>query len=688
MSLPQSNPVNDGSPEFCAGRKVTETPQALLWTFRNDDPTCPSRLVLHVLAETQGQIAVTLRHINRWRKAWGLNRGKGRPRRVGAQKKSEPQGHLVQGTPRLSGVGVHLLAHGLAQHETLGPVVTQRTQAVEAPKPLHPGDDLALVHHRVSTLVRRLQALCVAPLCGIDRLPALDPHEPPLQTRLGRGYHSSTLRQFLGQLERINASEALMPTRLAAQTGQMPSVDGHRIASWSRVPMHTGTITMLGRIMAGSQAVMAHDDAGQALLVAYDPPDIHRSQVIMAYCQRMALATGNSLLVIDRAVNAGAMARAVDDQGLGLLCMLDDHEHQGLDRFEATQVDTLANGTRVSRGPWKGSRPDDPRRFVLVEPAEGQPLVYWATPKVEAVASTSAWPRVYRERNERQAHSFKRMIAHGARDINYGRKRMSGPDRHQHRARATLDQALEATQQRIDTKAEALKAKQDQVAEAESSGHGTRLAQRQRALAVLEKALKDAHHNQDCLAEHAQALGPPGERADRDFRKQTIMTMRTLWLENALKAFMVALLGTFQTQVSLETIVHRLFERGGARMETNSHVVYWVNTAGLSLPYRRLLSEVVDGLCAMDMRDQGKPICVRLKDMPPCGRSRHGQIACPFFGGCQKYVLPSHPPVREAYHDVTPLSTAHGHRCTYPPSERSWRAARNPRVMPGHTVKR
>lgn len=75
--------------------------------------------------------------------------------------------------------------------------------------------------------------------------------------------------------------------------------------------------------------------------------------------------------------------------------------------------------------------------------------------------------------------------------------------------------------------------------------------------------------------------------------------------------------GTLQTQGSLETIVPRLFERGGARMETHSHVVYWVNTAGLSVPYRRVRSAVVDGLCMMDFREQGKPMCVRLKDMPP-----------------------------------------------------------------------
>ena len=132
MHRTQKNPVDDASPEFWAGRKVAETHKALLWQFLNDDPTCPSRLVLHALAETQVQIAVTLRHINRLRKAWGLNRGKGRPRRAGAQKKSASPGKLVSVTPRLSFVGVPVLAHGLDQQQAFAPVVAQLTQAVKA----------------------------------------------------------------------------------------------------------------------------------------------------------------------------------------------------------------------------------------------------------------------------------------------------------------------------------------------------------------------------------------------------------------------------------------------------------------------------------------------------------------------------------------------------------------------------
>jgi hypothetical protein len=133
----------------------------------------------------------------------------------------------------------------------------------------------------------------------------------------------------------------------------------------------------------------------------------------------------------------------------------------------------------------------------------------------------------------------------------------------------------------------------------------------------VEQELKDAQHHQAHLTTQIDALGPPKERADRDFRKQTIMTCRTLLLENALMVFMAALLSHLQSKVSLECVLSTLFERSGACLETASEIVYWVNTTGLSLTYRRLLEEVVDGLCAMDLRAQGKPIRIGLKDMPP-----------------------------------------------------------------------
>src|SRR4030095_2034020 len=201
-------------------------------------------------------------------------------------------------------------------------------------------------HHREQTLLHRLQALFFAPLLGLEHLTGFDPHEHPLQTLLGRGYHSSALSQFLGQLERIAAAEALLPTLAPEPVGKVPYVDGHMIAYWSRRSMHKGKITMLGRIMAGSHAVIAHNAAGQALFVAYYPPELPLSQGIVEYGQQVALATGSLLFVIDRAVNAVAIACAFDARGWGLLCMLDDNEYEGLDSFEATEVGTLADGTK------------------------------------------------------------------------------------------------------------------------------------------------------------------------------------------------------------------------------------------------------------------------------------------------------------------------------------------------------
>jgi len=206
---------------------------------------------------------------------------------------------------------------------------------------------------------------------------------------------------------------------------------------------------------------------------------------------------------------------------------------------------------------------------------------------------------------------------HGALKTTYGRKKLVGPDRHQQRARDELEQSLAAAHKRVDKKAQAVNVHQDKVAESASTGHGTRLDQRRHALARGDKALQEAQNTPTKLREQAAALGPPRQRAERDVRTQTIMPFRTLVLENALMACMSVLLGHLDLQVSLDCLLKLLFERSGARMETDGHVVYWVNTAGVSASSQRLLTAVVDGLGAMDLREQGKPIQVRLQGLPP-----------------------------------------------------------------------
>ena len=211
LALSQRNLDEGASPSFGAGRKLGEVEQALLWTLLHEDPSSPSRVLLDKVAQRQRPIAVSMRHLNRWRVTWGLNRGKGRPHQAEGPRPVASGAEVVRIIPRLSFVGVHLFVHWLDHQGLLDTVVEQLTQAIHTYRTQHPDDDFPLLHHREQTLRRRFQALLFAPLLGIKTLTAFDTHEHPLPTLLGQGYHSATLRQFLGQLERVGAAEALLP---------------------------------------------------------------------------------------------------------------------------------------------------------------------------------------------------------------------------------------------------------------------------------------------------------------------------------------------------------------------------------------------------------------------------------------------------------------------------------------------
>jgi hypothetical protein len=433
---------------------------------------------------------------------------------------------------------VPLCAQWLEHPQAFGSVVAPLQQAIEAHTRADPDDDVALLHHRAQTLRRRVAALFFAPLLGIDTLTAFDTHAPPRPPLLGRSSQSATLRPCLGHLERIDAAQGVMPPLWPPPAGPIPSVDGHMMASWSRLAMPKGQSTMLGRSMTGSPASIAPRATGHGLVAESPPPDIHVSQGLVAYGQTGAWATGRSLVVIERAVTAGAMAWAFAQQGVGGRCRLDDNAHQGRPSFAAPLVDTLEDGPQVYRGPWKASRPAAPRDFVIVEPAAGQTLVSWGPPQGKDAGEVPQGSRGYRERPERQANRCKRMLAHGARTTNYGRQKSVGPDRPQQRAREQRDHAVQAAQPRGATPAAALKGPQAQGAEAVSKGHGKRLEQRQLAWVPLAKEVQDAQDTPEKLVAHAQALGPPRQRADRDGRPQPILTLRTLLLENALTSCM------------------------------------------------------------------------------------------------------------------------------------------------------
>src|SRR5712691_7113747 len=130
LALSQHKLAEDSRPPLSGGTKIGAMEKALLWTLLQEDPACPSRVRLDKVAQTPAPLPVSIRHLNRVRATWQLNRRKGRPRHAACS--AAAGGALVRITPHLSCVGVHLFAHWLDQQDAFSPVVARLQQAIEA----------------------------------------------------------------------------------------------------------------------------------------------------------------------------------------------------------------------------------------------------------------------------------------------------------------------------------------------------------------------------------------------------------------------------------------------------------------------------------------------------------------------------------------------------------------------------
>ncbi|MBF0204631.1 MAG: hypothetical protein HQK67_10035, partial [Desulfamplus sp.] len=284
-------------PTFSDGKKLRASDQTSLWVALNEDRTRSSRQMLQCLEERGTPLDVSVRHINRLRHEWGLSRGKGRPPGKSSVGKKELYSPIVKVSPHVSFAGVFLFAAWMESHGDFEKVVELLQQGIESYVQSHPEADFPMLYHKPETLKRRFEALFYAPLFGIKKLTEFDLTRNPLKSLVGVGYHSSTLNQFLGQLARIDAGDALREALLPDESGIVGYVDGHMIAYWSRKSMHKGKITMLGRIMAGSQAIVTHNQNGHALAIEYYPPDMRMPNFIVAYCEKIAQSTSIEVFV-------------------------------------------------------------------------------------------------------------------------------------------------------------------------------------------------------------------------------------------------------------------------------------------------------------------------------------------------------------------------------------------------------
>ena len=611
MHAQQYTESSEARPNFSSTRKLTEEQFLMIWMACKQDRSQPSRqLLLELQNKCQQKINISIRQLNRWRVEWNLNRPKGRPHRLNQLlHRSSTQVILFQ--PNLPCVGLHLFLFWLEQQSFYVRLLDALQQAIAAHRQVNPDDSFPLLFHRPSTLLHRFLALLLAPLFGIKKLTGYDVIEHPLKSLLGVSFLSSTLNQYLGQLERIDASSYLLPLLYEENQGSLAYIDGHMFAFWTGQKMHKGIITMLGRVMAGTNAVVSHNEHGHPLYFELYAPDYRLPSLILEYCQNLVDLTGIRLFIIDREINSLKIAQEFEQRGWGLLSMLDKNESDGFESFTYKLIQDGKNP--IYRAKWKDreKRKNDPRHFVLME-KDDKILVYWATSPFKKKVKEKDWPQVYFARSEVQENGFKRMIAHGALNTNYGTKKIEGPDRHQARKKEKLEEQHDKAAARWEKSKVAIEQQKDKIVESEQRGHSKRLEQRQKKLKKLEKDEQAKQEKKEKLEAKLKQEEEPRSRSDRDFRKQRVMTFRTLLLEKLLSLFFGLVQGPLDETVSMDRLL-QLFKRSGAMMEEESSVVYWMDSDELSKSNQVLLQKIAGSLNQMGLTREEKAVQVRLR---------------------------------------------------------------------------
>lgn len=375
--------------------------------------------------------------------------------------------------------------------------------------------------------------------------------------------------------------------------------------------MHKGLITMMGRIMPGSKAVLSHNEFGEAIWCDYYPPDIHLKHIIPFYCSEIVQTIGKSVFVIDREVNSVEIARMFVENKWELICLLDANQYQGIDSFSKRYAGKLEDGTILYKASWKLYHEDDPRTFLIAK-KEDKTIVYWATPKIAKQLTAKEIILSYRKRSDVQENSIKHMIEHGSLNTNFGIKTQLTPNRTLQRKVDKIDAKVEKLKTKSKKILEDIEQQEDKISQSILKKHNKRLEQRYNKRLQLEQKKSSVESQINELDVSKDRLNEPLQRYDRDFRKQQIMTFRTLFLENILKLFFSIISVSLSEQISIKTFIELFFYRPGFMVENDSEVIYWLELDGLSCKYKNILHSLAMGFNSISLSSGKKNVLVKI----------------------------------------------------------------------------
>ena len=150
----------ESRPSFSCGRKLTEEQLTIIWVICKQDRRQTSQQVITEARIKYGLVLdVSLRQLNWWRREWGLNRPKGRPRQESQQLQYSHGSTVVSVQFNLSHVGLHLFILWLGGLPLFGQLTDALQQAILIHIQAFPNDSFPLLYHRPQTLSGESQCL-------------------------------------------------------------------------------------------------------------------------------------------------------------------------------------------------------------------------------------------------------------------------------------------------------------------------------------------------------------------------------------------------------------------------------------------------------------------------------------------------------------------------------------------------
>lgn len=595
--------IISGNERFRLRDKLSISKQMMLYKYAKADQKETSKQLARLC-----QLEISISQTNRIRKEYGVSRKVGRPKKEKTGDIESDNDAQIIGYKSQAGVG--LLSIWIEEQHRHDPLLLKLYKIIENYKCRYPKERFRLLKSKEETIVKKWKALMILPLLGIGKLSELDYKPHKMVEVIGYSYGSSTLTQFLGELERVGA-QALKGELAYSVVGEYCYIDSHMMAFWSRVKMHKGLITMNGRIMPGSKAVIGHDVSGNAISLDYYPPDTHLNNIIEEYCASIEAVVGIKRFIIDREVNSVNIANLFVSRGWELICLLNANEYKGLDSFNKRFAGTLEDGTIFYKATWEQYKEDDCRKFVVVQEQERN-IVYWSTPKLAEELTAKEIVVLYRNRTEIQENNIKRMIAHGALNINYGIKKIIGEDRTHQRKVNKVETSIIKLETKQSKLSQAISIQHNKIEDSECHKHHKLLEKRKTKLERLTSQQKLLEQKSIDLKQEKQNLGLPCQRADRDHRKQTIMSFRTLWMENIIKAFFSLIFTALKTPVDIEIALELFCFRSATIEEQHEQIVYYFDTKTLSVKYQNILKEIIVGFNRISLSCKGKTVVAKI----------------------------------------------------------------------------